>query len=302
MADGSYGARRPRPVAGVPPERLADGVEVAKGWLIELLAAAPLAEAGGVPVGELAAEGPALCAAVLRAVGSDAELLRLAPGGDLRPLTTGAARLAGAHDAAGAASAVARLRAAVWRALSPDVPREDAAGAIALAERVAHVADVVTGAALARPVEAALRDAEEPWIELVRRAAEAHAAGAAPFSVLVVEAEDADRLAAAGGAEAAALEQVEAAVRDALRPGDRIARERPGRLWVVAAGLDADGARALAQRLAGAVAEAAAPHGAPLAVAAGIATSPQDGVAAGALGELADERLFAARAAGVAVV
>jgi GGDEF domain-containing protein len=70
----------------------------------------------------------------------------------------------------------------------------------------------------------------------------------------------------------------------------------------VASGLDAEGARALAQRLAGAVAEAAAPHGAPLAVAAGIATSPQDGAAAGALGELADERLFAARAAGVPVV
>jgi GGDEF domain-containing protein len=301
MARGSHGIHRPRPVAGVPPDLPAAAVDVARDWLIELIAAVPLAEAGAVPVADLAADGPALCAALLRAVGSDAELDRLAPGGDLEPLAVGAARLAGARDTAAAARAVARLRAALWRVLCADVPRDDAAWAIALAERVAHIADVVTAAALAPPVDAALRDAEEPWAEMVRRAVEVHARDGAPFSVLVVEADDADRLVAAGGTEAAAMEHVEAAVRGAVRPGDPVARERPGRLWIVAPGLDAAGARALAERLTSAAAQAGAPHGAPLTAAAGIATSPDDGGSATALGELADERLFAARAAGVPV-
>ncbi|MEA2249099.1 MAG: hypothetical protein QOH46_3628 [Solirubrobacteraceae bacterium] len=308
MVDASHAARRPRPVAGVPPDALADGTAVARGWLLELMAAAPLVEAGAVPVAELAAEAPALCAALLRAVGSETELERLREGGDLGALAAGAARLAGARDAAAAARAVARLRDALWRELSADVSRDDAVWAMALAERVAVVADVVTGAVLAPSVEAALRDAEEPWVQIVRRAVDAHAhgggvaAGGGRFSVLVVEAADADRLVAAGGPEAAALEQVEAAVRTAIRPGDPIARERPGRLWVVAAGLDAAGARALAERLTTAVSEAGAPHGSPLAAAVGIATCPDDGASAPALAELADERLFAARAAGIPVV
>lgn len=302
MADGFHGIRRPRPVAGVPRDTAAEGVAVARAWLLALIAAVPLAEAGAVPVADLAADGPELCAALLRAVGSDTELERLEPGGDLEPLAAGAAGLAGARDAAAAARAVARLRDALWRELSAEVPRDDGAWAGALAERIAHVADVVTAAVLSSPVGAALRDAEESWVQIVRRAVDGHARGGAPFTVLVVEASDADRLAAAGGAEAAALEQVEAAVRGAVRPGDAIARERPGRLWVVAPGLNAAGGRALAERLTTAVSEAGASHDAALAAAVGIAACPEDGGAAAALADLADERLFAAHAAGVPVV
>src|SRR3954452_21500055 len=113
MTDGPHGAPVPRAVAGVPPPALADGEAVAKAWLLELLAAAPLARAPAVPVAELAARGPALSAALLAGVGSDPELERREPGGDRAALAAEAGVLAGAVDAAGAAAAVAALRRAL---------------------------------------------------------------------------------------------------------------------------------------------------------------------------------------------
>jgi GGDEF domain-containing protein len=87
-----------------------------------------------------------------------------------------------------------------------------------------------------------------------------------------------------------------------VRPGDAVVRERAGRLWVLAPGTGAEAARALATQIADAVAAAAAPHGMPLEAAVGVAACPADGAEARALAARADERLFAARAAGVPVV
>ena len=112
------GPRVPRPVADVPSAALADGEAVAKAWLLELLAARPLADAAELPVADLAARGPGLCAAVLRAVGSRAGLDRLAPGGEAAALAAAAGGLAGARDPAAAVAAVAALRRAVWAALA----------------------------------------------------------------------------------------------------------------------------------------------------------------------------------------
>ena len=301
------GPRVPRPVADVPPAALADGRAVAKGWLLELVAARPLANAPELPVADLAARGPDLCAAVLRAVGSRAGLDRLAPGGDAAALAAAAGDLTGARDPAAAVAAVAALRRAMWAALTAPAAGDgagppDPAATAALAERVAHVADVVAAAVLARPVADDLAAAEEPWRAAVERRLDAHRAGGAAFALLVVDAADAERLLAAGGADAEALDRVEPAVRGAVRPGDAVVRERAGRVWVVAPGADGDAARALAETIAAAVSQAAAPHGAPLEVAAGVAACPADGDEAGALGACADERLFAARAAGVPVV
>jgi GGDEF domain-containing protein len=161
---------------------------------------------------------------------------------------------------------------------------------------------VLTAAALARPVADDLAVAEEPWRAAVERRLEAHRRDGAAFALLVVEAADAERLLAAGGADAEALDAVEPAVRRAARPGDAVVRERAGRMWLVAPCADGDAARALARDIAAAVAEAAAPHGTPLEVAVGVAACPADGDDAGALGACADERLFAAQAAGVPVL
>ena len=75
MPEAPFGARRPHPVADVPPAALADGQAPAKGWLLALVAARPLRDAPALPVPDLARDAPALCAAVLRAVGSERKLV-----------------------------------------------------------------------------------------------------------------------------------------------------------------------------------------------------------------------------------
>jgi GGDEF domain-containing protein len=289
MPEAQFGARRPRPVADVPPAALADGDAPAKGWLLALMAARPLRDAPAVPAAELAAEGPALCAAILRAVGSDAGLAELAP------LAARAGALAGAGDAAGTVAAVGHLRGALWEALTAALAPLDAATTAALAERLAFVCDAVCVASLGGG-DFRVHDARGDW----RGAVERHLAGGRPFALVAIEADDAERLAAAGAA--AALAGIEDAVRGELRPGDVLGREDDGRLWLVAAEVGAPGARALAERLADAVATVAPLHGAPPAVSIGLAASPADGTDAEALTARADEALYAARAAGVPVV
>jgi GGDEF domain-containing protein len=304
MPEAPFGPRRPHPVADVPPAALADGQAPAKGWLLALVAARPLQDAPALPMPDLARDAPGLCVAILRAVGSDAELRRLQDGGDLVGLAARAGALAGAGGPAAAVAAVAQLRAALWQALMLATPGLDATTTGALAERLAFVCDAVTAATLGVPgVGAAgddvasfrVHDARGDWEAAVGRLA----ADGRPFALLAVEADDAPRLAAADAdAAAAALARVEQAVRGELRPGDVLGREDDGRLWIVAADLGAPGARALAERLADAVAAVAPLRGAPLTVSIGLAASPADGTDREALAARADESLYAARAAG----
>jgi GGDEF domain-containing protein len=143
-----------------------------------------------------------------------------------------------------------------------------------------------------------VRDARGDWEAAVERLA----AGVRPFALLAVEVDDAPRLAAADAPGAAeALARVERAVREELRPGDVLGREDDGRLWVVAADLGASGARALAERLADAVAAVAPVRGAALTVSIGLAASPAGGADRAELTARADESLYAARAAGVPI-
>ena len=143
-----------------------------------------------------------------------------------------------------------------------------------------------------------LRDARGDWEAAVERLA----AGVRPFALLAVEVDDAPRLAAADARGAAeALARVEQAVRDELRPADVLGREEDGRLWVVAAELGATGARALAERLADAVAAVAPLRGAPLSVSIGVAASPAGGADRDELTGRAEKSLYAARAAGLPI-
>jgi GGDEF domain-containing protein len=141
MADPTAHRRAPRPVADVPVGSLADGSVVAKAWLVALVETAPLSAAAAVPVAEIAAGGPPLCAAVLEALGSEAALDRLRPDGDRARLAARAAALAGAGDPAAAVVAIEALRSATWDALRSD----DAT----LAIRLAHVCAVVLEGSLA---------------------------------------------------------------------------------------------------------------------------------------------------------
>lgn len=151
--------RRPRPVADAPG---ADPVVVAKGWLLELLAAVPLEAVAAVPTADLAREAPGLCEAMLDAVRSDAALDRLSPGGDRAALAARAGALAGARSAPDAVAAVEALRAALSQALrTPGAA--DPALAADLGDRLAHVCAVVAGAALAPgALEQAAAEPTEP--------------------------------------------------------------------------------------------------------------------------------------------
>jgi GGDEF domain-containing protein len=143
-----------------------------------------------------------------------------------------------------------------------------------------------------------VRDARGDWQAAVDRLA----AGARPFALLAVEVDDASRLAAADAQAAAeAVARVEQAVRGELRPGDVVGREEDGRLWLVAAELGATGARALAERLADAIAVLPPLKGAPLTVSIGVAACPAGGADRDALAAQAEESLYAARAAGVPI-
>jgi GGDEF domain-containing protein len=295
----------PAPVADVPPPALADGVAPAKGWLLALIAARDLHDAPAVPTAELARDAPKLCAAILRAVGSNAEL-------ELPPLAARAGAMAGAGSAASAVAAVGLLRGALWDALRATMPPLDAATTAALAERLAWVCDLVAAATVGAPREGQalrVRDARgqaaaAPLADADWRAAAGWLlADGRPFALLALEIDDAARLLAADPeAGAAALTRAQDAVRDELRPGDVLGREDDGRLWIVSGGLGASGGRSLSERLADAVAAAATLRGAALSVSIGLAAAPADGSDVDALAAHADEALFAARAAGVPLV
>jgi GGDEF domain-containing protein len=334
MLDPTAVRRSPRAVADAPA---GDPAVVAKAWLVALIEAAPLRSAALVPASSLAAEGPALCAAVLEALGSEAALERLRPGGDRSQLAARAAQLAGADGAAGAVAAVEALRAATWDALRSDDAQ--------LAIRLAHVCATVLEAAVADvtaqvlapaappvPVpapaparvpepdplpgprlvpdpapEVVIHDARsdgevvEPWRAPIERRLDRQLQDGRPFAVLTMEVDDLERLlASATGREVVeAIEAAERAICGELRPADMLVRERLGRYWLTAPETDLASGRALGQRLADAVAAAAFHHGAPLALSIGLAVAPDDAIDAEMLAAHADEGLFAARAAGV---
>jgi hypothetical protein len=143
--------RRSRPLDVALVEPLAARAQaIAKGWLLLLLERSPLEAAGAIPAAALAAEGPGLCAALVRALGSDVELDRLRQHGDLAPLAARAGALAGSIDPAATVAAVDALRACLWTAaleLSAGHHAE-AAAVTALAERLAEVCATVAATAL----------------------------------------------------------------------------------------------------------------------------------------------------------
>lgn len=316
------GRRRARPLADAPvAPLLAASDELAKAWLLELIAAAPLAAAAAIPAAELARDAPALCAAIVRALAGDEEAQRLAPGGDLAALAASVGRLSGAGDHAAAAAAVEALRSVLWRAAVAELRDPEPALVAELAERLAHVCATVTAAVLGAQPSAPAREPEpgpfaaplgavtarrgaaaQPWLAAIEGALERRA-DAEPLAVLLVEVDGVERLLAAAqaGEAGAALERAERVLGAELRAPDTLVAEGPGRFWILSA-TSAEGAAALAARLATAVERSVALAGAPLTASVGIAACPGDGAEAAALVARAEEGVYAARAAGVRTV
>ncbi|HEY4280882.1 MAG TPA: diguanylate cyclase [Conexibacter sp.] len=166
---------RPEPLAWGTVEPLTGRAQtIAKGWLLHLLERAPLDTVGTIPAAALAAEGPGLCAAVVRCLASDYELERLRPAGDLAPLARRVGELAGARDAVATVAAVEALRACLWSAALDELgPRADVDSVRALAGRLAEVAAVITATALEAGAGDAWRAREAAPVETERRGPDA---------------------------------------------------------------------------------------------------------------------------------
>ncbi|MBV9817280.1 MAG: diguanylate cyclase [Solirubrobacterales bacterium] len=147
--------RRARPVADAPLDALLAGTtELAKGWLLALLETEPLRAAPSILAGGLVSDGPRLCEAAVRALRSDAELGRLASGGDLADLAARSGALAGATEPGAAVRAVDALGGVLWAALRDQPSGQDAELIADLSERLGLVCEVLRAAVLAPPVAA----------------------------------------------------------------------------------------------------------------------------------------------------
>jgi GGDEF domain-containing protein len=145
-------------------------------------------------------------------------------------------------------------------------------------------------------------DAGPPWLAAISKRLERRVVDGRPFAVFVVEVDDLDRLLASqtGREVAIALETAERGLTAELAPADLVVRERLGRWWLTSPDRDPDAARDLGTRVAAAIARAQL-GSAPLSVSIGVAGCPADGESLEALAGRADEGMFAARAAGVAL-
>jgi GGDEF domain-containing protein len=276
MQPGAPRRRPARPVPEAPIEALAaDAERLAKGWLLAVIEREPLSEAAGILAGEWAAEGPRVCEAVVRALGSDEALERLrsrrfAPPGELDP-----------------------LRAVVWSALRAAWAEAEPDQVWDLGERTAVVIQALGGARAAGPV----------WPRALEEAIVRARAGDELLALVVVELVDADRMLAVEHADecAAVLARFGGAVREGVGPKLTVVDEGEGRAWVIAPGVDRDGALALGSRIGSAVRAAPPWREAPLAGAVGVALLGEDGEDGASLIAAAEESMFAAAAAGIEI-
>jgi GGDEF domain-containing protein len=146
-------------------------------------------------------------------------------------------------------------------------------------------------------------EAGPPWLAAISRRLERRETDGRPFAVFLVEVDDLDRLLVSqtGREVAVALETAERGLTAELAPADLVVRERLGRWWLTSPDREPDAARDLGARVAAAIARAEL-GSAPLSVSIGVAVCPTDGESLEALAGRADESMFAARAAGVALV
>jgi GGDEF domain-containing protein len=205
------------------------------------------------------------------------------------------------------------LRASQPPAREPSSPARPSPSAAAAARRESP--DAVWDAhapAPAEPAEIEIRDErleEGPaaWIRSIGRELERFAQEARPFTVLLIELMDIERLNRTELREevlrlAARVERtLELELRTISERGaGSLTRETAGRFWLLAPGVGVLRAGALADQVAHAVRRSVSHRGQPIEVAVGTAVCPDDGLQAPALAAHADVALYAARAGGSA--
>jgi GGDEF domain-containing protein len=159
------------------------------------------------------------------------------------------------------------------------------------------------------PAPESVRDARRPpsdalWVGALQDEIARSGRSGTPLSLLLVELEDADRIASVEPEDevAATFGRFAQAVRRAMRRQDLLACESDSRAWIIARDTGRPGAQALGARVVESVREAKPWRGAPMAVNVGVAVLGEDGADHSSLMEAAEESRFAAEASGIAVV
>jgi GGDEF domain-containing protein len=152
--------------------------------------------------------------------------------------------------------------------------------------------------------EAREEDRDALWVGALRDEIVRASRASVPLSLLLVELDDADRLAAAEprGEASATFGRFAQAVRTAVRRRDVLACETDSRAWIIARDTGRAGAQALGWRIASNVPAEETWRGAPLTVSVGLAVLGEDGHNAAALIDAAEQTRFAAEASGIGIL
>jgi hypothetical protein len=141
---------RARPVADAPVDVLLQrGEDLARRWAIALVLERPLAEMAEVPLEDLAREAPGVCAQVVRALDSEAELARIAASEGSRGRAGAAPTVRlGALDARATVEHIEALRGVIWEATLAELDDPPVRLVADLADRLAFVCATLLAAAL----------------------------------------------------------------------------------------------------------------------------------------------------------
>jgi hypothetical protein len=157
---------RARPVADAPVEPLLDRVEdLARRWAIALILERSLAEMAEVPLEDLARDAPGVCAQVVRALDSEAELARIAASEGSRGRAGAAPTVRlGALDARETVEHIEALRGVIWEATLAELDDPAPRLVADLADRLAFVCSTLLAAALGEGAVVGAHEAsrEEP--------------------------------------------------------------------------------------------------------------------------------------------
>jgi hypothetical protein len=141
---------RARPVADAPVDALLERCEeMARRWAIALILESSLAEMAGVPLEDLAREAPGVCAQVVRALDSEAELERIAASEGSRGRAGAAPTVRlGALDARATVEHIEALRGVIWESALAELDDPPARQVADLSDRLAFVCATLLAAAL----------------------------------------------------------------------------------------------------------------------------------------------------------
>lgn len=277
------------------------GEEVAKAWLIDVIRAGSLADAGRLPIDWVSREMPALVTELLTAIAGGPEA-QLEPSALSR--MTELAELRGDIGPARAARELSLLQPALLGALRREMALSDPLLFADAAERLAFVFAQVAGAS----AEALLGSgggagsAPEPVLTQVgmRRRVEQLLAQSKrygqPFSLVMVGVEGPGTR--SNGEDSQALAFAAKALRDSIRTVDDAFFVEEDELCVLAPNQTAVDGIAIAERLTAALAELDTERGLGISFAAGVVACPEHGVEAERLLSVADTAMWRARATG----